>query len=116
MPDLLTAFALIGTVLVLSAMMSGIIERAPVSFPMIFLGLGFLLGPRGLDVIRVDPHNPALEAIAILSLSFVLFLDAVNLQLGELRHDWLLALCSLPAREVVTGGLRVGPVTAFVQS
>src|ERR687886_2565718 len=108
MPDLLTAFALIGTVLVLSAMMSGIIERAPVSFPMIFLGLGFLLGPRGLDVIRVDPHNPALEAIAILSLSFVLFLDAVNLQLGELRHDWLVPALSLGPGTLLTVGIMAG--------
>ena len=83
MPDAITAMALVGGVLLVAALVSGIVERIPVSFPMIFLGLGFLLGERGLGLIHVDVHDAALETIATLSLAFVLFLDAVNLELIE---------------------------------
>jgi hypothetical protein len=44
--ELDTAFGLIAGVLVLSALAAGLVERAPLSFPMLFLGLGFLLGDR----------------------------------------------------------------------
>ncbi len=54
MPDLLTIFALIAVVLMVSALASGIVERAPLSFPMIFLGLGVLLGERGFGILSVD--------------------------------------------------------------
>ena len=57
MPDLLTAFALIAVVLLVSALASGLVERAPLSFPMLFLGLGFLLGERGLGVLTVTPRT-----------------------------------------------------------
>ena len=82
---MLLAFALIAAVLMLAALLSGIVERAPLSFPMIFLGIGFLLGGSGLGVITITLHSPALDAIAVLSLSFVLFLDAVHLRFGEER-------------------------------
>ena len=83
MPDLLTAFALFAIVLTVSALVSGLVERAPLSFPLVFLGLGFLLGERGLGLIKTDLHDTTLEAIAILTLSFVLFLDAVKLRLDD---------------------------------
>ena len=72
MPDLLTAFALGAAVLMVAALTSGIVERAPISAPMIFLGLGFLLGERGLGLLQIGPHSPALEAIAVVTLVFAL--------------------------------------------
>ena len=53
MPDLLTAFALVAAVLTVSALASGLVERAPLSFPIIFLGLGFLLGQRGIGLLTL---------------------------------------------------------------
>ena len=47
---------------------------------MLFLALGFLLGERGLGLIHIDVHSPALQTVAILNLCFVLFLDAVSLR------------------------------------
>ena len=123
MPDLLTAFALIAVVLTVSALASGAVERAPLSFPMIFLGLGFVLGPLGLGMIAIDPHDRTLETIAILSLSFVLFLDAVRLQLDELGRDWLVPVLALGPGTLLTIGLialaafallRVAPVQALL--
>lgn len=95
MSPLVLGFALIAVVLIVSGLASGVVERAPLSFPMIFLGLGLLLGPGGLDIITIDAHHPILEAIAIVSLALVLFLDAVNLQVDELRSDWRIPMLSL---------------------
>jgi NhaP-type Na+/H+ or K+/H+ antiporter len=102
MPDALTAFGLIAAVLLVSALAAGVVERAPLSFPMIFLGLGFALGPHGFDVIALDAHDKTLEVIATSSLALVLFLDAVNLRLDELTADWLLPTLALGPGTVLT--------------
>ncbi len=85
MPDLLTAFALIAAVLTVSALASGLVERAPLSFPIIFLGLGFLLGERGFGLLMFGPEDAVLESMAVLTLAIVLFLDAVCLREGEMN-------------------------------
>src|SRR3954468_20395669 len=90
MPDLLTALALIAAVLTLSALGSNLVNRMPVTFPMIFLGLGFLLGEKGLGVLHLTTHDTSLEVVAIVSLTFVLFLDAVRLKADEIGADWLI--------------------------
>ena len=66
-------------------------ERAPQSFPIIFLGLGFLIGERGFGLLTLTPEDPTLEAIAILTLALVLFLDAVRMEAEEVRGAWLMS-------------------------
>lgn len=82
-------------VLTTSALMAGIVERAPISFPMLFLGLGFLAGPQAFDLVDVGLHDPVLETVATLTLALVLFLDAVNLEFARERHEWLVPALSL---------------------
>jgi NhaP-type Na+/H+ or K+/H+ antiporter len=67
LPDLLVAFALIAVVLIVSALASGIVERGPLSFPIIFLGIGVILGQRGFGVLAVSIHDQTLEVLAIVS-------------------------------------------------
>src|SRR5688500_15166352 len=105
MPDFLTLFALIGVVLTVSALTSGLVERAPLSFPILFLGLGFLLGERGIGLLRIGPHDPTLEAVAIISLSFVLFLDAIKLRPDEIRKGWFVPMLVLGPGTVIVIGL-----------
>lgn len=93
--DLLGAFALMAVVLTLSALAAGIVERAPLSFPMIFLGLGLFLGPRGVEVLHLELRSPALEAVATVTLALVLFLDAVNLEFARERKEWLVPALAL---------------------
>jgi sodium/hydrogen antiporter len=95
MPDLVAAFALAAVVLTLSALASGVVERAPLSFPIIFLGLGFLIGERGMGLLTLTPEDPTLEAIAILTLALVLFLDAVRMEAEEVRGAGLIPVLSL---------------------
>ena len=42
-PDLVLAFGLVATVLTGTALASGLVERSPLSFPLIFLALGLVL-------------------------------------------------------------------------
>ena len=86
-------FALLAIVLTVAALASGIVDRSPISYPIIFLGIGLLLGRTG--VVRIDLFSPGLEAVATLSLALVLFLDAVRLDVNELRSDWRVWRCSL---------------------
>jgi NhaP-type Na+/H+ or K+/H+ antiporter len=122
-PDLLLVFAVIAAVLMLAALLSGIVERVPVSFPMIFLGLGFLLGGQGLGLVNVTLHSPALETIAILSLSFVLFLDALHLRFGDMGREWVVPVLALGPGTLLTVGfiallaalvLRLPPLEALL--
>ena len=121
--DLLTGFALMAAILTASALLAGIVERAPVSFPMLFLGLGFLIGPRGIELVDVGIHDPALEVVATTTLALVLFLDAVNLEAARERHEWLIPALSLGPGTLlivlmVAGSaillLDVSPVIAFL--
>ncbi|HEU5089391.1 MAG TPA: cation:proton antiporter, partial [Roseiflexaceae bacterium] len=108
MSELVLGMALIAVVLLVSALASGLIERAPLSFPMIFLGLGLLLGPGSLNVLQIGLHEPILEVVALVSLSLVLFLDAVNIQLDELKSDWRVPMLSLgPGTLLIIAGVAV---------
>jgi NhaP-type Na+/H+ or K+/H+ antiporter len=102
MPDLITAFTLFGAVLVLAPLASGVVQRAPLSFPIIFLGLGILLGDRAFGVLSLTPDDPSLEVVATLTLALVLFIDALKLRLDEVGDDWVLPILTLGPGAIVT--------------
>src|SRR5262249_2392492 len=93
--ELALGLGIVALVLMMSALASGLVERAPVSFPMIFLALGFVLGPLGIGLVRLGPDNQILHIVAVLALSLVLFLDAVNLERAQERHDLFVPLLTL---------------------
>ena len=72
-----------------TALASGLVERSPLSFPLIFLGLGLALGEGGIGVVEIGLDDDILEIVATLTLSLVLFLDAVQLQIDELGRRWV---------------------------
>jgi len=100
--ELLPAMAVIAAVLTVAALVAGLVERAPISFPIIFLGLGFVLGPAGLRLLDLDLHSPVLEVVAVVSLALVLFLDAVNIDMEELRREWYVPLLTLGPGTLLT--------------
>ena len=102
MPGFLGSLAIIALVLLIAAIFSGLVERSPISFPMVFLGIGFLIGDHGLGIIHITPHDPTLQTIAILSLSFVLFLDALNLRFDEIGKDWMVPVLSMGPGTLLT--------------
>lgn len=88
----LTTLALVGTVIVVSALLSGLIERSGAPQVAVLLGLGAVIGPYGLGLIDTGLDSPALRAVGILSLAMVLFTDALSLDLAEIRRQLRLTL------------------------
>ncbi|PKB63477.1 MAG: hypothetical protein BZY80_06830 [SAR202 cluster bacterium Io17-Chloro-G2] len=116
MPDYILAFGIVAIVLCVTALASGVVERSPISYPLIFLGLGFLLGEGALNLVEMGPHSPILEIVAALTLSLVLFLDAVKLQLDQLKSRWAVpALVLGPGTATIIGLGAVGlaKITGF---
>jgi NhaP-type Na+/H+ or K+/H+ antiporter len=103
MHAILLPFAVLASVFMLSGLVSGLVRRAPLSVPMIFLGLGYALG--GLGLMQVDLHSEALEIVGVISLAFVLFLDAVNLHFDENRKSWQAPLLALGPGTLITIGI-----------
>jgi NhaP-type Na+/H+ or K+/H+ antiporter len=83
----LVGFGLVAVVLIVGGLASGIIERSPISFGLLFLLLG--IGLHHAAILEVDAHSPLLEAVGNLTLAFVLFLDATQLQVPQLGRRWL---------------------------
>ena len=92
MPDLVLAFGIGAAVLMGAGLISGVVDRSPFSFPLIYLALGVLLSERGFELLELEPDDAILEAVATLTLALVLFLDAVKLQVDELGRRWLAVL------------------------
>jgi NhaP-type Na+/H+ or K+/H+ antiporter len=117
MHEILIPFAMVGAVLMMSGLVSGVVRAAPISVPIIFLGAGLLLGDGGFGVIHVDVHDEALEIVAVLSLAFVLFLDAVHLRFDEGERAWLVPVLAIgPGTLLTIGIVAAGARLAFQTS
>ena len=86
-----TALAVIGVVIIVSALLSGLIERSGLPQVAVFLALGLALGPVGLGVLNISLDSSALRVVSILSLALVLFTDAVSLNIAEVKRRSALA-------------------------
>src|SRR5215470_9546919 len=91
--DIFTAtLAMVGLVIVVSTLLSGIIEKTGLPHVAVFLLLGAALGPCGLGILDAGMNAPLLQIVATLSLGLVLFTDAIGLDVKELRRNAGLAL------------------------
>ena len=70
--------ALIGIVIMVSALLSRLIERSGMPQVAVFLAMGAALGPAGLGALNLTLESSALRVVATLSLTLVLFTDAVH--------------------------------------
>lgn len=86
------ALAVIGAVIIVSALLSGLIDRSGLPQVGVFLALGAALGPLGLGMLNLSLGSSALRVVATLSLALVLFTDAVSLNIAEVRRRGALAL------------------------
>jgi NhaP-type Na+/H+ or K+/H+ antiporter len=116
-------FALGAAVLMISALLAGVIDRAPVSFPMIFLTLGLLLGEGTFGVTDIDLESDHLRTVAFGTLALVLFLEAMSLDLRHLRRYWVVPALTLgPGSLIVIASIAVAamvvvgvdPLVAFL--
>jgi NhaP-type Na+/H+ or K+/H+ antiporter len=101
----LWTIALVGIVIVISALLSGLIEKSGLPHLVIFLGLGALIGPAGLNLMNADVHSPILRAVGTLCLVLVLFTDALTINLNELRQHSRLAILVLGPGTLLSAAL-----------
>ena len=87
-----STLALLGIVIMVSALLSGLIERSGMPQVAVFLAIGAALGPAGLGALNLTLDSSALRVVATLSLTLVLFTDALTLDLSEVRRHAVLAL------------------------
>ena len=87
--------ALVGVVIIVAALLSGLIDRSDLPQVGVFLALGAILGPAGLQLLDVSLNSPMLRVVATVSLVLVLFTDAVSLSIAEIRRHRLLAFLVL---------------------
>jgi NhaP-type Na+/H+ or K+/H+ antiporter len=80
----ITSVGLIGIVIIVASLMSGVIERTGFPLVAIFLLLGAAMGPWGLGIVDVGFHSPDLHVLAMLGLALLLFSDAVTLDTKQL--------------------------------
>ncbi|MEK6405761.1 MAG: cation:proton antiporter [Acidobacteriota bacterium] len=99
------ALAIIGVVIIVSALLSGLIDRSGLPQVAVFLALGAALGPFGLRLLNISLDSATLRAVAILSLALVLFTDAVSLNIAEVRRRATLALRLLGPGTLLTAAL-----------
>src|SRR2546423_1245300 len=82
-----TTLALIGVVILVAALLSGLVERTRFPQVALFLLLGLALGPYGLGLVAFDLHSQILQTIATLGLVLVLFTDAVGVNFTEVKRS-----------------------------
>jgi len=97
--------ALIGIVILVSSLLSGVVERTGLPQVVIFLLLGAMLGPAGLNLVELTLQSPALQVIATLGLVLVLFSDAIAVDIGEVRRNPRLALLILGPGTLIPAAL-----------
>ena len=88
-------WALFGGALLLAMTLTGTwLHRLPLSSPMVYLALGWLLGPQVADVLRPDPyeHVALLERLAELALLISLFAVGLRLDMPLRDKRWRLSL------------------------
>src|ERR1051325_2167783 len=84
--SLVAGLAIIGIVIIVSALLSGLVDRSGLPQVAVFIFIGAALGPAGFGVFDMTLTSPVLRVVATLSLTLVLFTDAVTLNTKELRR------------------------------
>ena len=102
---LVTGLALVGIVIVVSALLSGLIDKTGLPHVAVFLCIGAALGPAGLGVFNMTLESPVLRVVATLSLTLVLFTDAVTLNISEVRRHAGLAFRMLGPGTILCAAL-----------
>jgi sodium/hydrogen antiporter len=85
----------LGGLLIIGALASGLARRSFVSLAALFVLAGFALGSGGLEVLEFDPKSGFVEALAIVALVVILFRDGLETEAEMLQKAWRLPLRKL---------------------
>jgi sodium/hydrogen antiporter len=105
MPSFQAIATVLGLLLILGALASGLAQRSFLSLTALFVLAGFALGPGGLGKIDFRPHSGFVEDLAFAALIVILFRDGLEVEGEMLKREW-----HLPARKLVVAM----PITAAI--
>ncbi|HVF38792.1 MAG TPA: cation:proton antiporter [Gemmatimonadaceae bacterium] len=89
--QLAATLALVGIVIIVASLFSGIVDKTGLPQVAIFLALGAILGPAGFGLVNLTLESPALRVIATIGLVLVLFTDAISVDLSQVKRHRALA-------------------------
>lgn len=72
----------------LYGLVSGVIARSPISGPMVFVGIGLLVGPLGFDLFEAKIESELVQVVAEVTLIVILFTDASMIRLKALKREY----------------------------
>ncbi|HEY3865138.1 MAG TPA: cation:proton antiporter [Solirubrobacteraceae bacterium] len=105
MPTFQATVTVLGLLLIVGALASGLAQRSFLSLTSLFVLAGFALGPGGFGKIDFRPHSGFVEDLAFAALIVILFRDGLEVEGEMLRREW-----HLPARKLVVAM----PITAAI--
>ena len=95
-------YLIIGALLILMGLTRSVLKRLPVSPAMLYLAIGFALGPSGAGLVALDPHKDAHWLTRAAEIALLISLFAVGLRLRVATND---PIWGLPVRLGVAGML-----------
>ena len=95
----------LGLLLILGALISGIARRSFLSLTAVFVVAGFVLGEGGLEVLDFDPRSGFVEMLAVVALILILFRDGLEVEAEMLQKEWHLPFRKLALAMPLTGAL-----------
>ena len=100
-----TAIAVLGGLLVLGALLSGLARRSFLSLAALYVLAGIALGQGGLDVLHFRAGAGFVEDLAVVALVVILFRDGLEVDAEMLQRAWRLPARKLAVAMPVTAGI-----------
>ena len=76
----------------LFGLVSSLADRSPITAPMVFVAVGVIAGPLGIDLFEVKMDSEIVKVIAEVTLILILFTDASTINLKALRGEYKIPL------------------------
>jgi NhaP-type Na+/H+ or K+/H+ antiporter len=89
------AALILGGLLMLGALASGLAHRSFLSLTAVFVLAGFVLGEGGFGVLDIDPRSGFVHDLALVALIVILFRDGLEVEAEMLQRAWRLPLRKL---------------------
>jgi NhaP-type Na+/H+ or K+/H+ antiporter len=100
-----TSTLVLGGLLIVGALASGLAHRSFLSLTAVFVVAGFVLGDGGLEVLEFDAESEFVEDLATVALIVLLFRDGLEVDSEMLQRAWRLPARKLVLAMPITGGL-----------
>jgi sodium/hydrogen antiporter len=104
-PSFEAAVAVLGAVLIVGALVSGIAERSFLSLTSLFVLVGFLVGDGGLQWVDFKAHSGLVTDLAFVALVVILFRDGLEVEGEMLQRAWRLPVRKLMLAMPLTAGI-----------